>query len=63
VAAAMKDIVLVALAIDAETGEIDPTAPFVVIAKRPQSRRIDDKENQFRVAALVVLGTAGRGTA
>jgi hypothetical protein len=27
--------VLAALAIDAETGEIDPTAPIVVIAKRP----------------------------
>jgi hypothetical protein len=36
-AAKMKEIVVVCLAIDAETGEIDPTAPFVVI---PHRRRL-----------------------
>jgi hypothetical protein len=30
----MKEIVIVCLAIDAETGAIDPTAPFVVIARQ-----------------------------
>jgi hypothetical protein len=33
-AAAMKEIVLVTLAIDTETGEIDPTAPFMVNSLR-----------------------------
>jgi hypothetical protein len=33
-AAAMKEIVLVTLAIDTETGEIDPSAQFVVNSSR-----------------------------
>jgi hypothetical protein len=32
----MKEIVIVCLAIDAETGAIDPTAPFVVISEQPR---------------------------
>ena len=32
----MKEIVIVCLAIDAETGAIDPTAPFVVISRQPR---------------------------
>jgi hypothetical protein len=32
--AAMKEIVIVCLAIDAKTGEIDPKAPFMVISRR-----------------------------
>jgi hypothetical protein len=30
----MKEIVLVTLAIDADTGDIDPTAPFMVNSRR-----------------------------
>jgi hypothetical protein len=33
-AAAMKEIVLVTLAVDTETGEIDPQAPFMVNSRR-----------------------------
>jgi hypothetical protein len=32
--AAMKEIVLVTLAVDTETGEIDPKAPFMVNSRR-----------------------------
>jgi hypothetical protein len=32
--AEMKEIVLVTLAIDTETGEVDPTAPFTVNSRR-----------------------------
>jgi len=35
----MKDIVLVCLAIDADTGAIDPAAPFMVIAREPYRSR------------------------
>jgi hypothetical protein len=35
----MKDIVLVCLSIDADTGAIDPTAPFMVIARQPYRSR------------------------
>jgi hypothetical protein len=31
----MKEIVLVTLAIDTETGEIDPKAPFMVNSSQP----------------------------
>jgi hypothetical protein len=34
----MKEIVLVMLAIDAESGDIDPTAPFMVISNRRGGR-------------------------
>jgi hypothetical protein len=34
----MKEIVIVCLAIDAETGAIDPTAPFVVISRQRRQR-------------------------
>jgi hypothetical protein len=37
-AAAMKEIVLVTLAVDAETGEIDPKAPFMVNSQRRGTR-------------------------
>jgi hypothetical protein len=35
---AVKEIVLVTLAIDTETGEIDPKAPFMVNNSRPGTR-------------------------
>ena len=35
-ATAVKEIVIVCLAIDAKTGEIDPAAPFVVISRQPR---------------------------
>jgi hypothetical protein len=34
----MKEFVLVILAVDAETGDIDPTAPFMVISNRRGGR-------------------------
>jgi hypothetical protein len=34
----MKEIVVVCLAIDAETGDIDPAAPFVVITTQRPAR-------------------------
>jgi hypothetical protein len=37
-------IVLVTLAIDAETGAIDPTAPFVVSPPPPHRRAVYEKE-------------------
>ena len=41
----MKEIVLVRLAIDAETGAIDPAAPFVVIPRQhPYRGGVYDKE-------------------
>jgi hypothetical protein len=44
-ATVMKEIVVVRLAIDAETGAIDPTAPFVVIPQQqPHRGRIYEKE-------------------
>ena len=35
---AIKEVVLVMLAIDAETGDIDPTAPFMVNSRRRGAR-------------------------
>jgi hypothetical protein len=41
----MKEIVVVRLAIDAETGAVDPAAPFVVIPRQqPYRGGIYDKE-------------------
>lgn len=40
----MKAIVLVTLAVDAATGAIDPTAPFVVSPPPPHQRGIYEKE-------------------
>jgi hypothetical protein len=41
----MKEIVVVRLAIDTETGAIDPAAPFAVIpGKQPRRGGIYDKE-------------------
>ena len=34
----MKEIVIVCLAIDAETGAIDPTVPIVVIPSQPRQQ-------------------------
>jgi hypothetical protein len=36
----MKEIVLVRLAIDPQTGTVDPTAPFMVIPQRSELRRL-----------------------
>jgi hypothetical protein len=36
----LKEIVLVTLAIDTETGEIDPAAPFMVILRRRALQRL-----------------------
>jgi hypothetical protein len=50
----MKEIVLVTLAIDTETGEIDPKAPFLVNSRRrgPRYNRPNEDEpgviEQFR---------------
>jgi hypothetical protein len=44
VARAMKAIVLVTLAIDAATGAVDPTAPFVVSPPPPHQRGVCEKE-------------------
>jgi hypothetical protein len=40
VATAVKEIVLVRLAIDPRTGAVDPTAPFVVIPRRRELQRL-----------------------
>jgi len=40
----VKEIVLVTLAVDAETGAIDPTAPFVVSAPPPHRRSVYENE-------------------
>jgi hypothetical protein len=40
----MKEIVLVTLAIDAATGDIDPTAPFVVTPPPPHRRSVYGNE-------------------
>jgi hypothetical protein len=48
VAAAMKEIVVVCLAIDAETGAIDRAAPFVVIPyQRPHRGGVYDNEPEW----------------
>jgi hypothetical protein len=49
----MKEIVLVTLAIDAETGDIDPTAPFVVT---PPPHRRGVYENERDVIAQFLVG-------
>jgi hypothetical protein len=36
----MKEIVLVRLAIDPQTGAVDPTAPFMVIPRRRELQRL-----------------------
>jgi hypothetical protein len=41
---AMAMIVLVTLAVDAETGAIDPSAPFVVSAPPPHRRAVYENE-------------------
>ena len=54
----MKEIVVVCLAIDAETGEIDPAAPFVVIPRQPrlQPRRGGVYHNEPDVIAQFLPG-------
>jgi hypothetical protein len=50
----MKEIVLVTLVIDAETGDIDPTAPFVVTPPPPHRRGV--YENEPDVIAQFLVG-------
>jgi hypothetical protein len=66
VAAVMKDIVLVTCSSPSPSMQrpARPDRPVRGDSEAPPNRGgIDDKENQFRVAALVILGAAGRGTA
>jgi hypothetical protein len=50
----MKEIVLVSLAVDAATGAIDPTAPFVVSPPPPHRRAVYEDEPE--VIAQFLLG-------
>jgi hypothetical protein len=50
----MKEIVLVTLAIDAESGAVDPSAPFVVSPPPPHRRAV--YENEPEVIAQFLPG-------
>jgi hypothetical protein len=50
----MKEIVLVRLAIDPQTGAIDPTAPFVVIPRRRELQRLPGRGGIYEQEPAVV---------
>jgi hypothetical protein len=43
----MKEIVLVRLAIDSQTGAVDPSAPFVVIPRRRELQRLPGRSGLY----------------
>jgi hypothetical protein len=53
-ATAVKEIVLVRLAIDPQTGTVDPTAPFVVIPQRRELQRLPGRGGLYEKEPVVI---------